>query len=367
MTLNRRKWLGQVGLILGGLSLEPAKNIAATLPPHLGYFPEDMPIRLSSNENPYGPSPFARKAMAESINFSNRYGWKLTSDLVAAIAEKNNLTADNILIDAGSTEILDLVVQLAALEKGDFILAEPTFNYWSERAVTLGLKKNAVPLTADKKHDLPAMLQAITADTKLIYVCNPNNPTGTICDRTELLAFVKEATKKTLVLVDEAYIDFTNQKSLSDLVTGNKNLIIAKTFSKIYGLAGGRIGYALAHKAAIDRLAELQSWANGGVSVVSTAGALASLKDESFTNETKALNEKARQYAIEQLGNLNINCIPSHANFIYFSLENYKKDFFEQLKTHKIIGTKIYEDAGKWSRITVGTMDEMYKFINALK
>lgn len=363
--INRRNWLGQVGLILGGLSIEPVKNFAA--PTQVLYFPEDMPIRLSSNENPYGPSPLARKAMAESINNSNRYGWKLTSDLVSAIAEKNKLTADNVLIDAGSTEILDLVVQMAALEKGNFILADPTFNYWSERAETLGLKKIAVPLTTDKKHNLSAMLQAITADTKLIYVCNPNNPTGTICDSEELLAFIKEATKKTLVLVDEAYIDFTNQKSLSNLVTDNKNLIIAKTFSKIYGLAGGRIGYALAHKATIDRLAQLQSWANGSVSVVSCAGALASLKDENFTNETKSLNEKARQYTIEQLEKLNIKCIPSHTNFIYFSLENYKKDFFKQLETHKIIGTKIYEDSGKWSRITVGTMDEMQKFINALK
>ena len=256
---------------------------------------------------------------------------------------------------------------MAALEKGNFILAEPTFNYWSERAEILGLKKIAVSLTADKKHNLPAMLQAITADTKLIYVCNPNNPTGTICDREELLTFIKEATKKTMVLVDEAYIDFTNQKSLSNLVAENKNLIIAKTFSKIYGLAGGRIGYALAQKATIDRLAQLQSWANGSVSVVSTAGALASLKDESFTNETKSLTEKARQYTIEQLEKLNIKCIPSNTNFIYFSLENYKKDYFKQLEIYKIIGTKIYEDSGKWSRITVGTIDEMQKFINALK
>lgn len=367
MKLNRRNWLGQVGLILGGLSIEPVKNLAAPQLSGAVYFPENMPIWLSSNENPYGPSPTARQAMAESVNISNRYGWKLTSDLVNAIAEKNNLATDNILIDAGSTEILDLVVQLAALEKGNFILAEPTFNFWSARAEMLGLKKIAIPLTTDKKYDLPAMLQAITADTKLVYVCNPNNPTGTICGREELLTFINEVTKRTLVLVDEAYIDFTNQPSLSNLVTENKNLIIAKTFSKIHGLAGGRIGYALAHKATIERMGQLQSWVNGGVSVVSCAGALASLKDDAFTNETKSLNEKARQYTIENLEKHNINCIPSYTNFIYFSVENYKKDYFEQLKTHKIMGTGLYEKQGKWTRITIGTMAEMEKFIDAIK
>lgn len=365
MKINRRNWLGQASLILSGLSTMSLESF--TLAKELNDSANDAPIQLSSNENPYGPSPFARKAMVENINMSNRYGWKITSDLVSAIAEKNNLTADNILLGAGSTEILDLVVQLAALEKGNFISAEPTFNYWGSRAESLGLKKIAVPLTTDKKHDLNAMLKAITSDTKLIYICNPNNPTGTICERSDLIAFIQEASKKALVLVDEAYLDFTNQPSVSNLILENKNLVIAKTFSKIYGLAGGRIGYALAHPTKIEQLAQLQTWANGSISVVSAAGALASLKDENFVKETKLLNEKARQFTIEQLEKLNIPCIPSYTNFIYFSLANYKKDFFEQLKNKNILGTKIYEEQGKWSRITVGTMSEMQSFIDALK
>jgi histidinol-phosphate aminotransferase len=367
MTSNRRNWLRQMSLIAGGLGTMPLKNLASPMPQPLEKVLEDAPIRLSSNENPYGPSPLARIAMAENVIISNRYNWTLTSELVAVIAKKNNLTTDTILIGAGSTEILDRVVQLAALEKGNFIVAEPTFSYWGDAAQTLGLKKIAVPLTADKKHNLAAMLKAITAETRLIYICNPNNPTGTICETAELVAFIKEATKSVLVLVDEAYIDFTTQKSVSNLVSDYKNLVIAKTFSKIYGLAGARIGYALAHSATIDRLANLQSWANGSVSVVSTAGALASLADEQFVKRIYDLNEKTRQYTIEQLECLAIKCIPSYSNFVYFSLANYKKDFFEQLKTHNIIGTKIYEDNGKWSRITVGTMEEMRQFINALK
>lgn len=367
MQTNRRNWLRQMGLALAGIGLAPVKDLAlppAATPVHRK--PGDLPIRLSSNENPYGPSPMARIAMAEGVLTSNRYNWQLSSDLVSAIAVKNSVSDDNILLGAGSTEILDLVVRFSAVKQGSFILADPTYGYWTDMAQAMGLKKIAVPLTADKRHDLPAMLSAIAPDTRLIYVCNPNNPTGTICEREALTAFIQEATKKTMVLVDEAYIDFTTQQSMAGLVIGNKNLIIAKTFSKIYGMAGARTGYAIAHASTIEQLSKLQVWANGSISVASASGALASLKDQDFVRTTYMSNEKARKYTIEQLERLKIFCIPSYSNFIYFSLSDYKPDFFERLKTNNIIGTRIYEENGKWSRITVGTMEEMEKFISAL-
>lgn len=368
MKNNRRNWLKQVSLGVVGLGLGQLETFAnPVLPDYFNSKSSDLPILLRSNENPYGPSPLARVAMTESVNISNRYGWNLTSELTSEIAKKNNVNPNNILIDAGSTKILDLVLQFSSLNKGNFILAETTYDYWTYPAKTLGIQKITVPLTNDKKHNLTAMLKAIKPDTRMIYICNPNNPTGTICKREELESFINEATKKVIVLVDEAYIDFTNQESLSNLVIENKNLIIAKTFSKMYGLAGARIGYAVANETTIYEISQLQSWPNGCVSVVSTAGALASLKDEEFKKKVYSLNEKAKKYTIEQLENLNITCIPSSSNFIYFSLSNYKKDFFEQLEKNNIVGTKIYEENGKWSRITVGTMQEMEMFINAIR
>jgi histidinol-phosphate aminotransferase len=368
METNRRNWIKQTSLALVALGTVPLKSFAIpSSATQLTDIQDNNLIRLRSNENPYGPSPLARAAMTNSINSTNRYNWELTSELISNIAKKNNVIAENILMGAGSTEILDLAVRFTALDKGSFVLAEPTYNYWTETAQKLGLKKIAVPLTPDKRHDLPAMLKAIEPETKIIYICNPNNPTGTICDREALITFIKEVSKKTLVLLDEAYIDFTNQQSLASLVIENKNLIIAKTFSKIYGLAGARIGYAIANSETITQLSQLQSWPNGAISVVSVTGALASIKDEKFTNETYSLNEKAKKYTIEQLERLKITCIPSQTNFIYFSLANYKKDFFEQLKNNNILGTKIYEENGKWSRITIGTMQEMQKFINAIE
>jgi histidinol-phosphate aminotransferase len=366
MQANRRHWLKQIGLGVAGMGLTNLKTFALPVKEDFTISDGNEPVKLSSNENPYGPSPLARTAMVESINISNRYNWQRTNELIEALAKKNNVTPDNILLGAGSTEILDLVARFAALEKGNLVIADPSYAYWTVTAEKLGLKKITVPVTADKKLNLPAMLKAITADTRLIYICNPNNPTASICERNELLTFIQEASKKTIVLVDEAYIDFTNQQSTSTLSNENKNLIVAKTFSKIYGLAGARVGYAIANTATIAQLSELQCWVNGSISVTSTAAALASILDEKFVSETYALNEKTRKYTIQQLEKLNLACIPSHSNFIYFSLKNYQKDFFQQLKNGNIIGTKIYEEAGKWTRITVGTMEEMQKFIAAI-
>lgn len=364
---NRRNWLKQISLGTIGLGIIPFETFANSsveecLFPNL----DKSPILLRSNENPYGPSPLARTAMAKSVNSSNRYGWNLASELITAIAKKNNVQDNNILLGAGSTEILDLVLQYSALSKGNFIMAETTYNYWTTPSEKLGIKKITVPLTEDKKHDLTAMLQAINADTKMIYICNPNNPTGTICDREKLVSFIKEATKKVIVFVDEAYINFTKEESLSNLVSENKNLIITKTFSKMYGMAGARVGYAVAHSATIEELNALKSSPDSSVSVVSASGALASLQDENFVKQVYADNEAVKKYTIEKLTQLNLTCIPSHSNFIYFSLNNYQKDYFKQLENHNIQGTKIYEENGKWTRITIGTLKEMQQFIEAI-
>ena len=367
MKSNRRLLLKQIGLGLAGIGLANFKSFSSPTQNFFKFSADNLPIKLSSNENPYGPSPFARTAMIDNINISNRYNWELTTELIEALAKKNNVNADNILMGAGSTETLDLTVRFLALKKGSLIIADPSYAYWTDAAQKLGLEKITVSLTADKKLNLEAMLKAIKPDTRLIYICNPNNPTGTICDRNKLIKFIAEATKKAVVLVDEAYIDFTDQQSLSSLVIENRNLIVAKTFSKIYGLAGARIGYAIANTKTLEQLSELQSWVNGSISVPSTAAALASLKDEKFVSETHSSNEKVRLFTTEQLQKLNLDCIPSYTNFIYFSLTNYKKDFFKQLKTNNIIGTKIYEEQGRWTRITVGTMQEMQKFISAIE
>jgi histidinol-phosphate aminotransferase len=369
METNRRLWLKKIGIGVAGIGLSNLNSFASPLVTEnliTSFENDDDLIFLRSNENPYGPSPLARKAFADNVNISNRY-WDIETQLISDLAKRNNVKDENILLGAGSTEILDLVAKYVSLEKGNYVIAEPSYDYWTVTLDNLGLTKNKVPVTTDKKINLQAMMEAVNQDTKLVYICNPNNPTGTICERETLVEFVKKISQNTIVLIDEAYLEFTKQQSLSNLVDDHKNIIIVKTFSKIYGLAGARIGYAISNKTIIDNLANLQSNTNNSVSVLSKLAAIASLKDDKFISNCYSLNENVRKYTISELKKLNCKCISSNTNFIYFSLAEYNKDYFGQLENNNIQGGRIYEEQGKWTRITVGKMEEMKKFIKAIQ
>ena len=370
MITNRRLWLKKIGIGVAGIGLTNFNSFASPLVSEnlINSFENDGNlIFLRSNENPYGPSPLARKAFAENVNISNRYNWDIEAQIISAIALKNSVKDENVLLGAGSTEILDLVAKLVSLDKGNYVIADPSYDYWTVTLDYLGLTKIKVPLTTDKKINLQAMLTAVNQDTKLVYICNPNNPTGTICEREALVECVTKISQNSIVLIDEAYLDFTKQQSLSNIVNDHKNIIIVKTFSKIYGLAGARIGYAIANKTIIDNLANSQSNTNNSVSVLSKLAAIASLKDDKFVSNCYLLNENAREYTISELKKLNCECISSNTNFIYFSLAKYNKDYFKQLENNNIQGGRIYEEQEKWTRITVGTMEEMKKFIKAIQ
>lgn len=370
METNRRLWLKKIGIGIAGIGLTNFNSFASPLVSEnlINSFENDANlIFLRSNENPYGPSPLARKAFVDNANISNRYNWDVATQLISDLAIRNSVKDENILLGAGSTEILDLVAKFVSLNKGNYVIADPSYDYWTVTLDNLGLTKNKVPLTTDKKINLQAMLAAVNQDTKLVYICNPNNPTGTICERETLVEFVAKISQNTIVLIDEAYLDFTKQQSLSNIVNDHKNIIIAKTFSKMYGLAGARIGYAIANKTIIDNLANLQSNTNNSVSVLSKLAAIASLKDDKFVSNCYSLNENVRQYIIRELKKLNCECIYSNTNFIYFSLAKYNKDYFKQLENNNIEGGRIYEEQGKWTRITVGKIEEMKKFIKAIQ
>lgn len=368
-TLARRTWLKQSSLALAGLGLGerllaaeksfPVEKIKHPVPPGI--------IKLSSNENPYGPSPLARKAMADAVAQCNRYPWSVTEQLMDKIGSRYGLSDAHVLMGAGSSEILGLVSMQAALQKGNAVCAFPTFTIWWKALQKLGTEIIKVPLTADKKHDLPAMLRAINGQTRLVYVCNPNNPTGTVIPTAELKSFVEEASQKALVLLDEAYTEYSDEPSLASMVTTNKNLVIAKTFSKIYGMAGGRIGYALAHPDCINSLSELQPWPNAGPGGVSLAGALASLDDVDFVKTSKTNNQAARAFVEQQFKTLQVPFIPSNTNFIYYSLQQYSGNIEEAFKKEQIITRGAVEENGKWTRTSIGTQQEMQQFIHVLK
>jgi histidinol-phosphate aminotransferase len=361
-TLDRRIWIKQTALAIGGLSIAPqlvARDYHFRRP--------DTLIRLHANENPYGPSPLARKAMADAIASSNNYPWEVTTSLREKIGATYGLTRDNVMMGAGSSEILGVVAQFAALKEGNAVTADPTFGIWFTLAERSGLQLIKVPLTSDKKHDLQRMKEKITDKTRLVYICNPNNPTGTVLPPNELKAVISDITKQTLVLLDEAYTEYSDEPSLAVMVKDNPNLVIAKTFSKIYGLAGARIGYALAHGDTIRQLNELQPWANAGASAVSLAAALASMDDKDFLRMSKTKNNEVKQKTVAVFKELGIPVIPSHTNFLYYSLKDQRGDLLAALPKNNIRGGRITEENGKWSRISIGTMDDMMKYIQVVK
>ena len=323
-------------------------------------------IKLSSNENPHGPSPMARKAMMEAVNSSNRYPWDVTTQLREKIGSMYNLTKDHVVIGAGSSELLGVVSVMAALQKGNAVAPDPTFRLWMSAAKKTGLPIKLVPLTASKMTDLQRMKDTIDADTKMVYICNPNNPTGTVLPAAELETFIKDISPRCIILLDEAYTEFSDEPSMAKLINDYPNLVIAKTFSKIYGMAGARVGFALAHPQTIKQLNELQPWANAGASAVALAGAIASLDDKEFTGFCKKENQKARSVFYAALDKAGMHYIPSHTSFVYFDSSSYDKDVKTLLESQQIIGARTFEEGTKWLRLSVGTKEEMQKVADTL-
>jgi histidinol-phosphate aminotransferase len=324
-------------------------------------------IKLSSNENPHGPSPMARKAMMEAVNSSNRYPWEVTTQLREKIASLYGLTKEHVAIGAGSSELLGVVSLMAALQKGNAVAPDPTFRLWIPAAKKAGLPIKLVPLTTSKVTDLQRLKDGMDANTKMVYICNPNNPTGTVLPVGELESFIKDIAPKCIILLDEAYTEFSDEPSMAKWVNDYPNLVVAKTFSKIYGMAGARAGFALAHPQTIKQLNDLQPWANAGASAVSLAGALASLDDKEFTSFCKKENQKARSIFYASLDKAGMPYIKSHTSFVYFDSAPYGKDVRQLLESNQIIGARTFEEGSKWLRLSVGTVDEMQKVASALK
>ena len=366
MNINRRDWLKTAFLGSAALTLSPLEFLANETPNFNELKNSNETIRLCFNENPFGTSPKALEAMQKSLSLSSRYDFKLADVLCEKIAGNNNVKKENILVSAGSSFLLELITKYVSLDKGHIIIPDPSFTIFAPIAEFLGMSKSVIELNNKKKIDLVKMKSSIQKDTKLIYICNPNNPTGDLLSRQEIENFIKSIPDNIIVLVDEAYIEFTTQKSLSDLVDVYKNLIVTRTFSKLYGFAGARLGYAIGHPKMIENMKKLQSWSGAEISVVTMAGAIAAMDDQEFITKVLDNNKKVKDFTISEFNIRGIKTIPSSANFVYFSLENYKSDYFKKLKEAKILGGKTYEEKGKWTRISLGTIEEMRKYFDVI-
>jgi histidinol-phosphate aminotransferase len=325
-------------------------------------------IDLSSNENPYGPSPQALEAMTRCQSVACRYPDDVERRVVEAIAKLHGIAPERVVLGCGSSEILRLC-DAAFLGPGRKVLAaEPTFEAVLQYAKVTRAEAVQLPLDAAFRHDLGAMAAACDASTGLVYVCNPNNPTGTIVSGKELEAFVARVPPSAVVLVDEAYHHFVEDpgyRSMAELVDRYPNLVVARTFSKIYGMAGMRLGYGISSLANAEALRAQAAWGNTNIAVLEAA--LASLEDKDLVaRQRERLNGTRRSLcrALEKDGR---RYIPSEANFMMIDVGGDVKPLIPAFEARGVKVGRRFAAMPGWLRITIGKPDETEAFLAALR
>jgi len=354
------------------LSLDPENRIYRS-PMVREHFLDKKPdlskmIRIGANENPYGPPKSAQKAVCDSVAGGNRYAWKEMSDLVDKIAKKEGVSKDYIMMGPGSSDLLEKVALVLFMHGGNIVSADPCYMSLVQVAKSVGATWKAVPVTENHSHDLKAMEAAVDKDTKLVYICNPNNPTGAITTGKELLDFCSRVSEKVPIFVDEAYIELAvgaDTESMVGLLQKNKNVIIARTFSKIMGMAGIRVGYIAAQPTFIKQIEKITR-GGMGISYTSIAAASAAMDDSEFQVMTRKLNHEAKTYLLGNLDKMGYKYIPSYTNFVIFPINIPGKDMLTKLAA-KNISCRAFDIQNKpWLRVSMGTMDEMKAFVSAL-
>jgi len=362
LRLTRRNFLATCTTAAAGASLLTpgigTSRADASLP--LGA-PDDL-IQLNSNENPYGLTPKAKEAMTQSASIASRYPDGQEDETRGAIARHHGVPTARLVLGCGSSDILRMA-DAAFLGSGkNVVAAEPTFEAVLLHANAVGDKAVLVPLTSDHRHDLPRMLAAAPAGG-LIYVCNPNNPTATVTPKAEVRDFLARVPRATMVLIDEAYYHYAESadyESVIPLVREHPNLVVARTFSKIYGMAGVRCGYAVAAAPAIERLHRHQAFNN--LNILAVAGARESLKDAGHVARVRRINQAVRGAAVAELEGMGYRVLPSQANFFLVDLRRPAAPVIAALRDRGVAVGRPFAAVPTSLRVTVGTTDQMRAF-----
>ncbi len=369
MSVSRRKWLKGIGLTGAATLLSPSllgNDLSESEIKRFNPRPLEDLIRLSSNENPYGPSEQVRKAMTEAFDRGCRYPGSYTLKLHEMIAEKEGVTIDHICVTGGSTEGLKAVGLTYGKDGGEIIAARPTFLAMMTYAKQWGGTVNWVPLDDKLMHDTDEMEKRISSKTKVIFLCNPNNPTSTLLPPDVLRDFCETASQKTMVFSDEAYYDFIddpNYPSMVELVKQDKNVIVSKTFSKVYGLAGLRIGYMVAKPEIIKAMRRnLMAFTN----ILAVAAAEEALRDKDFYQFSLNKTKEGKKMIFQTLDDLGLEYVPSQTNFIFFKSGVPIADLQNKMKAQGVLIGRPFPPFDKWCRISTGTIEEVKRFNQAL-
>ncbi len=373
--MNRRGFInagisaGTAGLLsplLVGRGWEDAR--AASLP-----FPPDSSgktIRLSSNENALGVAPSARKAILDGIQEANRYPFSFADELRKQLAKHHKVPQGCIMLGCGSAEILQIVTQTYATRGALILMANPTFESLARYARPFPARLVKLPLRADYSHDIDKMRALANAHPGpvLVYLCSPNNPTGTITDCSEIEAWTRAAPSRVQFFIDEAYYQLVKDPryySFSDQAAKNHSIIVAHTFSKVYAMAGMRQGYSISTPETRQRL---MAYATGNaVNHLALVAASASLRDEDFLKDSLAANERSLKILLRTLDDLKIKHLPSETNFVMFKLKGKIQDFNKRMAEQNIRVGRPFPPMEGYCRLSLGLESEMETFCTTLK
>jgi len=328
---------------------------------------ENGVVRLSSNENPLGVSPAAREAIIEAIVDSNRYGGK-RREVMEELARYLGVQPDNITLGFGSTEILQVCTQTFQGPNTPLIAAEPTFEDVMDYQDTMPFEVKLIPLTADLQHDVGRMREEASRRPSLVYFCNPNNPTGTITSSADIDAWIAEAPETTTFLMDEAYLEYVTDDRYWDTlkwIESKPNVIVIRTFSKIFAMAGLRLGFAVTHPTTAARLAE--HTVQNSPNVLAGAAALASLKDEGLVERSITVNAEAKEIVHTTLDELGLEYMPTNANFIMHRINGDLATYRDRMADSGLLVGRDFPPMLDHNRLSFGLPNEMDRWASTIK
>ncbi|HWE24999.1 MAG TPA: aminotransferase class I/II-fold pyridoxal phosphate-dependent enzyme [Myxococcales bacterium] len=353
---SRRRFAGIAGAGIATAALRP---LLATTQVR----PTPSIVRLSANENPYGPSQAALRAVRDALSVAWRYPDESVQDLIADLAALHGVPKEWFVVGDGSSEILKLAASAFTGTTRKLVTAEPTFEAIAKHAEVQGAEVLSVPLDRSYAHDLARMS---VSGAGLVYLCNPNNPTGTITPKAKVRAFLDSLPQSVMLLVDEAYhhyADSPDYESVVPLVKTHPNLIVARTFSKIYGMAGLRLGYAVAQPDVAKKLSTHAAW--DSVNALAIAAGRASLKDTAYVTEGQRRNRATRTQLTQTLHGMGYEVIPTQTNFVMIQTGRDVRPVIDALRDRGVEVGRLFPALPQHLRVTIGTPPQMKRFLDA--
>ncbi|PAF46482.1 hypothetical protein BKH41_09055 [Helicobacter sp. 12S02232-10] len=362
-------------LLLSGLSPMLQAKEAPKISPK-----GSLPIRLMNNENPLGMSQNTKQAILDNLNNASEYlGYDKNSartHLAENIGKNLDFKIDNVILGNGSSEVIQAAVYAfvnqarLAKKSVQIIVGDPTFEYAELYGKPTGASIIKVPVNSKMQLDIPAMQKKAQnfKGISIVYICNPNNPTGTIASAQQIENWVNASSKDILFIFDEAYAEYAGadfKSGLKYIKEGRKNILVTRTFSKIYGLAGLRIGYGIADPQVIKDLQNFIGLDN--INYLAAYAGLAALADKAFAQKSIQTNEKSKKVVYDGFKELKIKYIPTYANFVFYEIKGDLKVYIDQMKSEQILVGRPFPPLLTYNRVSLGTPEEMQTFIGVLK